>query len=82
MLFPSNNAISSFLFTQRLHLSDELLKREHFLRILHFVWGKEFPHLIFQNSFESLASCFYAAKLKDLLWLLHLFLNVVSDISI
>ena len=46
MLFPLNNSISSFSFRQRLHLSDERLKREHFLRILHFIWGTEFLRFI------------------------------------
>ena len=66
MLFPLNNAISSFLFRQRLHLSDERLKREHFLRILHFIWGTEFLRFIFQNSFENLVSFLYAGKMEDL----------------
>ena len=57
----------------RLHLSDERLKRERFLRILHFIWGTEFLPFIFQNSFESSVSFLYAAKLKDLLWLLYFF---------
>ena len=82
MLFPLNNAISSFSFRHRLHLSDDRLKREHFLRILHFIWGTEFLRFIFQNSFESSVSFLYAGKLKDLLWLLYLFLNVVSAIPI
>ena len=82
VLFPLNNAISSFWFRQSLHLSDEQLKREHFLRILHFNWGTEFLRFIFQNSFESSVSFLYAAKLKDLLWLLYLFLNVVFAITI
>ena len=82
MLFPLNNAISSFLFRQRLHLSDEQLKCKHFLRILDFVWGTEFLRFIFQNSFESSVSFLCAGKLKDLLWLLYLFLNVVSAIPI
>ena len=42
VLFPLNNAISSFSFRQSLHLSDDRLKREYFLRILHFNWGTEF----------------------------------------
>ena len=71
MLFPLNNAISSFSFRQRLHLSDERLKREHFLRILHFIWGTEFLRFIFQNSFESSESFLCAGKLKDLIWLLY-----------
>ena len=82
MLFPLNNAISSFSFRQRLHLSDERLKREHFLRILHFIWGTEFLRFIFQNSSEISVSLLYAGKLKDLLWLLYHFLNVVSTIPI
>ena len=67
MLFTLNNAISSFSFRQRLYLSDEWLKREHFPRILHFIWGTECVLFIFQNSFESSVSFLYAAKLKDLL---------------
>ena len=67
MLLPLNNAISSFSFRQRLYLSDERLKREHFLRILHFIWGTEFLRFIFRNSFESSVSFLYASKLKDLL---------------
>ena len=82
MLFPLNNAISNFSFRQRLHLSDDRLKREHFLRILHFIWGTEFLRFIFQNSFKSSVSFLYAGKLKDLLWLPYLFLNVVSAIPI
>ena len=82
MLFPLNNAISSSSFRQRFHLSDERLKRKHFLRIHHFSWGTEFLHFIFQNSFKSSESFLYAAKLKDLLWLLYLFLSVVSTIPI
>ena len=73
MLFPLNNASSSFSFRQRLHLSDERLKREHFLRILHLIWGTEFLRFIFKNSFESSVSFLYAGKLKDLLWLLYSF---------
>ena len=80
MLFPLNNAISSSPFRQRFHLSDERLKRKHFLRILHLIWGTEFLHFIFQNSFKSSVSFLYAGKSKDLLWLLYLFLNVVSAI--
>ena len=75
MLLPLNNAISSFSFRQRLYLSDERLKREHFLRILHFIWGTEFLRFIFRNSFESSVSFLYASKLKDLLWLLYPFLK-------
>ena len=82
MLFPLNNAIYSFSFRQRLLLSDERLKREHFLMILHFVWATEFQRFIFQNSFESSGSFLYAGKLKDLLWLLYLLLNAVSPIPI
>ena len=82
MLFPLNNAISSFSFRQRLHLSDERLKREHFLRILHFISGTEFLRFIFQYSFESSVSFLCNGKLKDLLWLLYIFLNVVSAIPI
>ena len=55
MLFPLNNAISSF-YTRMLHLSDERLKRKHFLRILHFIWWTEFLRFIFQNSFEGSVS--------------------------
>ena len=73
MLLPLNNAISSFSFRQRLHLSDERLKREHFLRIVHFIRGTEFLRFIFQNSLESSVSFLCAAKLKDFLWLLYLF---------
>ena len=80
MLFPLNNAISSFLFRQRLHLSDERLKRELFLRILHFLLVTKFPRFIFQTSFESSVLFLYAAKFKDLLWLLYILLNVVSAI--
>ena len=82
ILFPLNNAISSFSFRQRLHLSDERLKREHFLRTVHFIWGTEFLRFIFQNSLESTVSFLYAAKLKDLLWLLYLFLTVISAIPV
>ena len=46
MLFPLNNAISSSSFKQRLHLSDERLKHQHFLRILHFIFGTK---LLFCN---------------------------------
>ena len=77
ILSPLNNAISSFSFRQRLLVSDERLKREHFLRMLHFVWGTEFLRFIFLNSFESAVSFLYAAKLKDFLRLLYFFLNVV-----
>ena len=80
ILFPFKNAISSYSFRQRLHLNDERLKREHFFRILHFIWRTEFLRFIFQNSFESSVSFLYAGKLKDLLWLLYLFLNVVSAV--
>ena len=73
MLFPLNNAISSFSFRQRLHLSDERLKRENFLRILYFIWGTEFLRFIFHNSFKSLVSFLYAGKLKGLLCLLYFF---------
>ena len=31
----------------RLHLSDERLKHEHFLSILHFIWGTDFLRFIF-----------------------------------
>ena len=48
MLFPLNNAISSFSFRQKLHLSDERLKHEHFLRILHFIWGTEYLRIRLQ----------------------------------
>ena len=82
MLFPLNNAISNFSFRQRLHLSDERWKRELFLRILHFILGTEFLRFFFQKSFESSVSLLYTAKLKDLLWLLYLFLNVVSAMPI
>ena len=82
MLFPLNNAISSFSFRQRLYLSDEQLNREHFLRIFYFIWGTEFLRFIFQNSFKSSVSFLYAGKSKDLLWLLYLFLNVVSAVPI
>ena len=64
MLFPLNNAISSF---SSLHLSDEWLK--HFLTILHFIWGTEFLPFISQNSFESSVSFLHAAKLKESLLL-------------
>ena len=73
MLCPLNNAISSFSFRQRLDLSDERLKREHFLRIFHFILGTKFLRFIFQNSFESSVSFLYTAKLNDVLWLLYLF---------
>ena len=63
-------------------MSDDRLKREHFLRFLHFILGTEFLRFIFQNSFESSVSFLYAAKLKDLLWLPYIFLNVVSALSI
>ena len=82
MLFSLNNANFSFSFRQRLHLSDERLKCEHFLMILYFIWGTEFLRFIFQNFFESSVSFLYAGELKDLLWLLYLFLNVVSAIPI
>ena len=82
MLFPLNNAVSSFSIRSLLDLSDERLKREYFLRILHFIWGTEFLRFIFQNPFESSVSFLYAGKLKDLLWLLYPFLNVVSAIPI
>ena len=68
MLLPLNNAICSFSFRQRLPLSDEQLKREHFLRILNFILRTEFLRFMFQNSFESSVSFLYATKLKDLLW--------------
>ena len=82
MLFLLNDAISSFSFRQRLHLSDELLKREHFVRILHVILGTKFLRFLFQNSFESSVSFLYAGKLKNALWLLYLFLNMVSTIPI
>ena len=82
MLFPLNNAISSFSFRQRLHLSDKRLKREHFLNILHLIWGAKFLRFIFQNSFESSVLFLYAGILKALLWLPYLFLNVFSAIPI
>ena len=82
MLFPLNNAISSFSFRHGLHLSDGRLKREHFLRILHFIWETEFLRFIVQNYFKSSVLLLYAGKLKDPLWLLYLFLNVVSAIPI
>ena len=63
MLFPLNNAISSFSFRQRLNLNDERLKRKHFLRTLHFILGAEFPRFIFQNSFKSSISFLYTANL-------------------
>ena len=66
----------------RLHLSDERLKHEHFLRILHFILGTEFIRFIFQNPFESSVSFLYAAHFKGLLWLLYLFLNAFSAIPI
>ena len=78
MLLPLNNAISSFSFRYSLDLSDERLKREHFFRILHFIWVTEFMCVVSQNSFESSVSLLYAAKLKDLLWLFILFLNMFS----
>ena len=81
MLFPLDNVISSFSFRQRLHLSDDWLKHEHFLRILDFMRRQNFC-FIFQNSFENIASFLYTAKLKDLLLLLCHFLNVVSGIPI
>ena len=40
MFFPLNNAISRFSYRQRLYLSDERLKREHILRILHLILGE------------------------------------------
>ena len=42
MLFPLNNAISSFSSRKILHLSDERLKREHFFRILRLLEGQNF----------------------------------------
>ena len=69
MLFLLNDAISSFSFRHRLHMSDELLKREHFVRILHVILGAKFLRFFFR-------------KLKDALWLLYLFLNMVSTIPI
>ena len=72
MSFPLNNAISGFSFRHRLHLSDDRLKYEHFLRIFHFIWGTEFLRFIFQSLFKSSVSFLYADKLKDLLWLLYL----------
>ena len=59
-----NNGISSFSFRQRLHLSDGWLKHEHFLRILDFTWGTEFPHFIFQNSFKRSVSFLSLVNLK------------------
>ena len=53
-----------------LHLCDDRLKRAEFLRF------------IFQNSFESSVLFLHAVKLKDLLCLLYLFLNVVSAMPI
>ena len=82
MLFPLSNTISSFSFRQRLYLSDERVKREQFLRILHFILGTEFLCFIFQNYFESSVSFLYTATLKDLLWLLYLFWNMISTIPI
>ena len=79
-LFPLNNPISSFSLRQKLHLSDERLTREHPLRILHFIWGTEFLRFIVQNSFESSVSFLYAAKLKNLMGLLYIFLKAVSAI--
>ena len=73
ILFPSDNAIFNFSFRKRLHPSDKRLKCGHFLRILNFIWGTEFLRFIFQNSFESSVSFLYATKLKDLLWLLYIF---------
>ena len=35
-----------------LHLSNERLKRERFLRILHLIWGTEFLGIIFPNFFR------------------------------
>ena len=65
MLLPLNNAISSFSFRQVLPLSDDRLKRGHFLRILHLIWGTEFLRFIFQSSFESSVSFLYADKLNS-----------------
>ena len=73
MLFPLNNAISSFSFRQRLHLNDEWLKHEHFLRIFHFIWGKEFLGFIFQNSFKSSVLFLYAGKLKNIFYGYYIF---------
>ena len=42
ILFSLNHAISSFSFRQRLLLSGERLKREHFFRIFHFIRGQNF----------------------------------------
>ena len=61
MLLPLNNTISSFSCKQRLHLSDDWLKREHFRRILHFILGTEFICFIFQISFKSSVSFLYVA---------------------
>ena len=80
MLFPLNNVVCSSSFKQRLHPSNERLKLEHFFRIFHFVRGTEFLHFNFQNSFDSSVSFLQDAKLKDLLWLLYLFLRVVSAV--
>ena len=48
IFFPLNNAISSFWFRQRVHLSDEQLKRENFLMILRLFWGQNFYILFFK----------------------------------
>ena len=58
---------------QSLNLNDEQLKRKHFLRILHFILGAEFPRFIFQNYFESSILFLYTAKLKYLLCSLYFF---------
>ena len=62
ILFPLNNAISSFSSRQGLHLSGKRLKRKHFRRILHFILETKFLRFIFQNSFESSVSFLYAAR--------------------
>ena len=80
MVFLLNNAISSFLFRQRLHLRDEGIKNEDFLGILYFLWRTEFLRFIIQNLLESSVPTLHAVKLKDVLWLLYL--NVVSAIPI
>ena len=73
MLLPLNYVISSFSFRRRLHLSDERLKREHFLRILRFILETEFLRFIFQTSVKVSVLFLYSSILKDLLWLLFFF---------
>ena len=82
MFFPLSNVIFSFSFRQRLHLSDERLKRKNLICIFQFITETKFQRFIFQNSCESSVLFLYNVQFKDLLWLLYLFLYLVSAVPI